>query len=157
MNTAARQAFVPPPQRRRSTERRSVGRRQYQSGVTSLPQSQPLPRWLVLLLVLQRYSLVTTLGLATCTFGIYGWSVYSQQVWSDQYRQLEQLKRDERQLTGANAALYDQASRPTQGQLSGLVLQKPDQTLFLPPEPQRPWQTPASPPLEPVRSSPVGY
>ncbi len=150
MNMAARQAFLSPSPQRRPPDRRRA--------VTSLPlPPQASPRWLVALLLLHRYSLLATLGLATCTFSVYGWSVYSQQTWANQYRQLEQLRRDERQLTSVNAALYGQLTQRAQEQPAGLVLQKPSKTLFLPPEPQRPWQTPkaADPGSEP--SSPVGY
>lgn len=126
--------------------------------VRKLPQAKPLPGWLKLLIAAQRSSSVLTLCLVGSVLAVYGWTVYSQQLWSTNYQRLETLQRNERQLTAANEVLKNQIAQQAESPNSGLVIPRPDQTIFLQPAPLRdPVAAPASPApdLQPVR--PLGY
>ncbi|MDP5017516.1 MAG: hypothetical protein NWQ43_09485 [Dolichospermum sp.] len=64
-----------------------------------------IPVWLLRLYTVNRYSSVLVFLLVVATLIVYGWTVYSQELWSQSYRKLQSLQRHERQLNTANAAL----------------------------------------------------
>jgi hypothetical protein len=53
-------------------------------------------------MILQRGSDVITLILGIVTLTIYSWTVYTQQQWTQEYRKLGTLQRNERDLTTTN-------------------------------------------------------
>ncbi len=126
--------------------------------IRTLPNQQSIPLWLKLLALAQRSSTVLTLLLAVGVLATYGWTVYTQRFWSEQYRQLETLQRYERQLTTANEVLKNQMALQAESPASGLTLPSANNTIFLQPAPQRPEvDPPAEPPIEPQPPTPVGY
>ncbi len=132
----------------------------YGAAPQTLKLSQQLtPRWLSSLLFVKRSSDVVTFLLVTTTLTIYAWTVYTQQQWTRDYRKLETLQRQERQLTTANAVMKNQLAQQAEKPATGLVSPRQANAIFLPPAPQRqsstaPTQT--SDP-EPVAKSPLGY
>jgi len=128
------------------------------STVRSLPSARSVPDWLRLLLLAQRGSAIATFTLVGFTLLVYGWTVYSQQLWSRQYRELEALQRQERQLTAANEALKQEIAQQAERSNSRLTLPNPSSNIFLQPAPSRP-ATPAAAtsatPLAPDR--PLAY
>ncbi|HEY9829349.1 MAG TPA: hypothetical protein V6D26_02135, partial [Stenomitos sp.] len=82
---------------------------------------QPKPIWLSSLLVLQRGSDLVAFFLVATTLTIYSWTVYTQQQWAQEYRKLENLQRQERQLTTANAVMKDQLAQQAERPATGLV------------------------------------
>ncbi len=105
--------------------------------VQKLPNVRKIPVWLRSLLIMQQSSSVITFLLVVFSLGIYACTVYAQKQWSQEYRQLQKLQRNERQLTATNEMLKNQAAKDAQRSESGLV--KPDVSLpiFLHPAPQR--------------------
>ena len=108
------------------------------SQVPILPSSQSAPFWLQQLCRLQRQSTVLTFLLVTATLGLYGWTVYCQQLWSQSYHKLVILQRDERQLTTTSEVLKNQMALQAEQPNTGLVPSSPTQAIFLQPAPQLP-------------------
>ncbi len=94
------------------------------------PQNSP-PFWLLRLCKVQRYSSVTTFLLVTATLFVYGWTVYSQQRWSQAYRQLQHLQLQERQLTTTNEMLKNQMAVQAGRPGTSLVSPSPSTAIFL--------------------------
>jgi type IV secretory pathway TrbD component len=130
------------------------------SQVKRLPNHRQLPFWLRSLIGAQRSLSILTGTLAIAVLSVYGQTVYSQQLWSQEYRKLENLQRNERQLTAASEVLKNQIAQQAETSRAGLVPSNPDNTIFLQPAPQRP--APAPMPLapeaaQPAPFSPIGY
>lgn len=130
-----------------------------QGSVKRLPNNRALPLWLRSLMGAQKSLSILTWGLATAVLSVYGQTVYSQQLWSQEYRKLETLQRDERQLTAASELLKNQIAQQAEGSRTGLVPANPANTLFLQPAPQRPAPVAAPAPVvaNPASSAPIGY
>lgn len=126
----------------------------------TLPLSpRPEPSWLSLLLFLQRSSDIITFLLIAATLTIYSWTVYTQQQWTKEYRKLQSLQRQERQMTTANATLKDQLAQQAENLATGLVTPTPANTIFLPPAPQRSFHTAPTKTADsqPSARTPLGY
>ncbi len=133
----------PKPPRRQSRSKAApkggaLGRSK--SKVSTLPRTRqvPFPLWLRALMAAQNLSIATTILLTAAVFGIYGWTVYAQDQWNQQYKKLEHLKRQERQLTTAEEALDNNLIRSVQSQPGDLIRERPEQSIFLPAAPLRP-------------------
>jgi hypothetical protein len=147
------------------------GRRSQQVSRHSTPQqaakilSQPhsVPDWLAWLIALQRRSYLVTFLLVSATLAVYGGTVYTQQLWNREYRQLETLRLQERQYTAALEVLKNQLATQAEQPETGLVPATPSNNLYLPETPQAEKTTPSSiTPLKPTPSSqltptPLGY
>lgn len=132
-------------------------RRRKQDVVEALPSSEA-PRWLGILTASQRGSTLITLLLGAGVLAIYGWSVYSQRTWSQAYRQLSDLQREERELVAASETRKQQIAQQAESPKAGLVRQVPANIIFLPPETLQPQvQPPPQPPAIGLVSSPMGY
>lgn len=130
-----------------------------QQVVTSLPRTQPPPAWLKLLLNIQRTSSVAVIGLVIATLAIYGWTVYVQQRWGQEYRRFESLRKEERQLISGNEALKHDIAQQAELPTSRLTVPDPNHTIFLRPA------VPRSPEAadrqfssdHPIPAKPLGY
>lgn len=111
-----------------------------QQKVKSLPRptKQTFPSWLKFLFSAQKLSIISTVLLTIALFGIYGWTVYAQEDWNDQYRKLEHLKRNERQLTAAQETIDHNLTTNIQKAPGQLTRETPQQSLFLEAAPLRP-------------------
>jgi hypothetical protein len=98
-----------------------------------MPNSEAVPMWLVRFYTLHRYSSVATFLLVATTLVVYGWTVYSQELWSQSYRKLQTLQRQERQLTTTNATLTNKMAEDAEKSAAGLHAPTPARTIFLPP------------------------
>ncbi|NEQ22655.1 MAG: hypothetical protein F6K28_26435 [Microcoleus sp. SIO2G3] len=128
------------------------------STVRSLPVTRSTPKWLRLLILTQRSSSIVTFALVGLTLAVYGWTVYAQELWGRQYRQLEALQRQERQLTTANEALKQNLAQQAEQPNSRLTAPNPSSMIFLQPAAPRPTTAPATSsatPLAPNR--PLAY
>jgi hypothetical protein len=98
--------------------------------------------------------------MVAAALGMYGWTVFSQQLWSHQYQKLQTLQRNERDLMTANEMLKNESARQAERSESGLPLPGPDTNMFVRPAPTRP-QNPIADPepsLSPITiDRPVGY
>lgn len=127
--------------------------------VEKLPSQQSLPLWLRSLLFLQRGSNIASFCLISATLALYGWTVYTQQLWSQEYRKLEKLQRHERLLTSTNEVIKNQLAKQAERPDTGLVAPNPANMLFLPPAPQRPPKEAPSATSDPkpAPNMPLGY
>lgn len=147
--TASR-ARMPEPQRspqpldrrnkRLPASRQPATNKNVYRNVKRLPRTNgfPLPLWLRLLMSTQKLSIALTVMLTVSVFAIYGWTVYAQEQWNQQYKKLEQLKRQERQLTSAEGSFDNELLRSVQNKPGDLVRERPDQSIFLQAAPLRP-------------------
>ncbi|MCU0549672.1 MAG: hypothetical protein MUC48_10025 [Leptolyngbya sp. Prado105] len=126
------------------------------SSLRQLPNQEKPPQWLRSLLLAQQASVIATFVLAGSVLAVYGWTVYSQQLWGREYSKLEQLRRDERQVTANGEVLKNEIANQSARPNSGLVPSTPDNMIFLKTAPMRPEKpTPASPQSSPA--APIGY
>lgn len=168
---------VVPPQRHRSRRpaadsRVTRSRAALSLTVTSLPSSSAgqkveklnasqrvTPPWVSSLLFVKRSSDVITFLLVAATLSIYSWTVYTQQQWSQEYRNLDKLRRQERQMATADAMIKNQLAQQAESPAMGLVNPTQANTIVLPPAPQRPVHTAPTKTTEsePVATTPLGY
>lgn len=99
--------------------------------LTTSPQQQ-LPTSLQVLLGFQQTTSLITLGVVTVVLGIYGWTVYTPLLWSQEYKQLKALQKTERQLIANTEAIKHQLAQEADRPSSGLVNPSPNQNIFLP-------------------------
>jgi len=137
---------MPEPQKyRQPSDRRSQslnrGRQKASNqNVKRMPRTNsfPLPMWLRLLMKIQKLSIAATVLLTVSVFAIYGWTVYAQEQWNQQYKKLENLKRQERQLTNAAGSFDNELLKSIQKQPGDLVRESPEKSIFLQAAPLRP-------------------
>lgn len=110
--------------------------------VPILPSAKPVPLWLLRLCSLQRRSFVVTFLLMVGMLSVYSWTVYSQQKWTQAHRQLENLQRNERQLTTTTEVLKNQMAQEAEQPATGLIPSESSTTIFMPPASPR--STPAN-------------
>ncbi|MEH2155251.1 hypothetical protein [Nostoc sp.] len=99
----------------------------------TMPNSGAAPLWLLRLYTFHRYSTVLAFLLVASTLAVYGWTVYSQEVWGQSYRRLQKLQRHERLLTTTNATLKNKMAEEAEQSTAGLVSPTPQGMIFLPP------------------------
>jgi hypothetical protein len=93
------------------------------------------PLWLQLLMRLSQASSVFTFCVVAAALGIYSWTVYTQQLWSQEYRRLENLQRHERQLTANHETLKNYLAQEAENPEVGFVAPTPSNMIFLSPAP----------------------
>ncbi|NEO29275.1 MAG: hypothetical protein F6K36_02230 [Symploca sp. SIO3C6] len=123
------------------------------------PWQRTMPNWLQSLLFLQRSSDLISVLLVGATLSIYSWTVWTQQQWTREYRKLETLQRQERDLTSANETLKEQLAQQAESPASGLVNPTTANTIFLPPAKERKSQAVPKPKTsqQPAATIPLGY
>ncbi|QLE55263.1 hypothetical protein [Nostoc sp. TCL26-01] len=129
------------------------------TSVVSTAKTTPL--WLQRLYAIHRYSSIAGFALVTTTLAVYGFTVYTQELWSQSYHRLQKLQRDERQITTTNAILTNKMAEEAERQSAGLVSPTPSRTIFLSPVPKTAEVAPlsikpTSQPQQPA-SSALGY
>ena len=97
---------------------------------TSL-RSRPLPLWFLRLSLWQRRASIATLLLIAGTLITYSSTVYLQQQWSQQFRKLENLQRQERGLTATNEGLKNQLASEAEQPSTDLVPPNPADVIIL--------------------------
>ncbi|MGB3513329.1 MAG: hypothetical protein WBA93_29760 [Microcoleaceae cyanobacterium] len=129
--------------------------------VISLPESKPL--WLRSLMGIQLTSSIVTILLASSSLTIYGWIIYGQSKWTEEYQTLQQLRRKEQQISVANELLKNQIAEQASTADTGLISKDSVKRIFLQPAPPRPAPTAPRPYLEPASGqkylirTPMGY
>lgn len=139
------------------------GRRQASAPtVQSLPVARPMPAGLRALIMAQQIATPLTFLIIAATAVIYGWTVYTQQLWSQQYQRLESLQRQERQLMAADEILKNDLAQQALSPNSGLVTSDLNSTVFLDAPPAVTSEaiaptTPTAPPPEVEPARPFAY
>jgi hypothetical protein len=107
-----------------------------------------------------RYSSILAFLLVVATLIVYGWTVYSQELWSDSYRKVQSLQRHERQLNTANATLTSKMAQQAENPNMNMVSPTSEKTIFLPSTsnnyPKSSFST-SQPESQPEPPSPLGY
>ena len=126
-----------------------------------MPNSRVVPLWLLRLYTFHRYSTVLAFLLVASTLAVYGWTVYSQELWSNSYRRLQNLQRHERLLTTTNATLTNKIAQEAEQPTTGLVSPTPQGMIFLSPASRSPKpassNTTPNPQTQQQTLSPMGY
>ncbi|TAD75127.1 MAG: hypothetical protein EA001_14560 [Oscillatoriales cyanobacterium] len=136
--------------------------------VSPLPSQPELPQPLQRLKKIQRWSAVTAVVAIALAVVAYGQTVQIQNAWSSDYKRLQTLQRQERDLRVALEVLKDQVARQAEAADSTLQPPSPKQLIFLRPSgetvtPGRSPNVPAAlPPLvgdgnAPADPKPIGY
>ncbi|BAY54745.1 hypothetical protein NIES2135_15630 [Leptolyngbya boryana NIES-2135] len=126
------------------------------SSLRQLPNQEKPPQWLRSLLLAQQASVIATFVLAGSVLAVYGWTVYSQQLWGREYSKLEQLRRSERQITESGEVLKNQIADQSARPGAGLVPSKPENMIFLKTAPMRP-DNAVAPSSQASPVAPIGY
>ncbi|MHC5615599.1 MAG: hypothetical protein ACYTXA_32670 [Nostoc sp.] len=147
---------------------KELGRRQVPNlnqqsseNLPTMPNSAAAPLWLLRLYSFHNYSTILAFLLVASTLAVYGWTVYSQQLWSQSYRRLQGLQRHEQLLMTTNATLTNKMAQEAEQPTAGLVSPTPQGMIFLPPashssKPASSNTTPNSE-TQQQRLSPLGY
>lgn len=127
--------------------------------VRQLPAGRSLPVWLRWLMRAQRGSVIVAFGLIVAMLVVYGSTVYTQQLWSQEYGRLKRMQRHERQAIAANESLKAQLAAQAERPESGLVPKSINSMVIVPASPQRLPRVvaPAAPKLQPAPDRPLGY
>lgn len=122
-STKPRQS-VTPISKKRQTNKVSV--------IESLEsRRKKIPGWLKSLKILENSSSFLAFCLICSSLGIYGWIVLTQQTWSQQYRNLENLQRQERDFTVTSETIKNELAEETKIKETDLIAPTPEQTIFL--------------------------
>ncbi|PSB02569.1 hypothetical protein [Merismopedia glauca] len=133
--------------------------RNYPESVSPVPDLKPTPLalpWLRSLLVAQRSTTAICFLLVAGLLSVYTWTVYTQQLWTREYRKLESLQRQERQMTAANEVLKNSLADTAERPESGLLPTSVANSIFVIPAPQRRF-IPAKAVEAPEPKRPLGY
>ena len=134
--------------------------RQLNTPIHRMNDTSIMPVWLLRMYMLNRYSSILVFLLVAATLIVYGWTVYSQELWSDSYHKLQSLQRHERQLNTANATLTSKMAQEAEQPGTELVSPTSKGTIFLPPTsnnyPKSSFST-SQPESQPEPPSPLGY
>ena len=124
-----------------------------------LPNRASVPQWLQLMKQAERWSLLVAAVFASGAIVTYGWAMYSQQQWGQEYRQLEKLRRNERQLTTNGEMMKNNIARTTDPKQYGLVPRSAANIVVMPPAPPRPPlpMRPTGPDSNTKPILPIGY
>jgi hypothetical protein len=130
--------------------------------ISVMPASEVMPLWLTRLCVCQRNTSIVTFACVAATLMVYGWTVYSKELWSQSYKKLQNLQRQERQLTVTNGVLKSKMATDAEKNNNGFTSMTPQRMIFLSPTPGNPNQIPPNLPphaeeVKPPNSTSPGY
>lgn len=133
--------------------------RSLRSVLKAMPDRMPLPIWLRALKKIENLSVVVALLLVSSAVVVYGWAVYSQQLWGKNYSRLDTLRRDERQLLKGSELMKNDIARHSNPKQYGLVPRTSDHIVVIPPAPIRPPLPTRNmrPDLKATPITPIGY
>ena len=128
--------------------------------IPAIPDSAKIPEWLLRWQGIHFYSSIIAFVLVSSGLVVYGWTVYSQQLWSQSYRQLQNLQRQERELRTNNEALKNKIAQEASQPSAKLVSPTPATMIFMNPAPvdSKPTPPTTTPPETQQQSlNPLGY
>ncbi len=100
------------------------------------PWTQPM--WLRSLKGINTATAIATFILVSAVLGLYSQVVYTKQNWGREYRKLEQLQKEERQITVFNEALKHDIAQTAKQEGTGLVTPDGNYMIVLEPTPVSP-------------------
>lgn len=135
-------------------------REKRKGSIPAIPDSAKIPEWLLRWQGIHFYSSIIAFVLVSSALVVYGWTVYSQQLWSQSYRQLQNLQRQERELRTNNEALKNKIAQEASQPSAKLVSPTPSTMIFMHPAPldSKPTPPTTTPPETQQQSvNPLGY
>jgi hypothetical protein len=126
------------------------------SGNPDLDRSPLAVPWLRSLVIIQRSTSVVFFLSVAGLLCVYTATVYTQQLWTREYRKLESLQRQERQMIAANEVLKNSLAESAQRPESGLLPTSVGNSIFINPAPQRRFK-PVKTVEVPEMKKPLGY
>lgn len=124
------------------------------------PRSNPwaTPMWLRSLTGMNTAIAIATLVLVSAVMGAYSQVVYTKQNWGQEYRKLERLQKEERQMTAFNEALKNEIAQTAKQEGTGLITPDANSMIVLEPAPVRPLREKSSTQPESFSTQqPLGY
>lgn len=149
----------PLPQEKKVVDRSSIlGRENLNGKIANLTNPWAKPIWLRSLLGMNTATAIAMLIVVGAVVGLYSKVVYTKQNWGQEYRKLERLQKEERQVTIFNEALKNDIAQTAKQDGTGLVAPNGSLMILLEPTPVRPLQEAAAAPPENFQSlQPLGY
>lgn len=126
--------------------------------IANLENPWAKPIWLRSLQGIKTGTAIVMLILVGTVIGLYGKVVHIKQNWGQEYRQLEKLQKEEREVTIFNEALKNNIAQTAKKDGSGLIIPSGSQIIVLEPTPVRPWkEIPVVQPENIPSQQPLGY
>ncbi len=147
-------------QRKQLQTQRTQPRPPSETVVELSPRQPAQPLWIKSLMVVQNFCSVTTGLLVGTTLALYGMSVYTESIWSQEYQTLERFRRQEHQFRAANELLKHQIVQDADNPKASSTM---DTMIFLQPALPRPEVPPEPAPYLDLGSRsgsvdrPIGY
>jgi hypothetical protein len=133
------------PHHRSSASQRAPIRSDVVAAKHSQPQQHSVPVWLKSLLTIQQGSFAVFCSLLGLSAIVYGYTVYTQDLWRSQHGQLRRLQIQERQQGVMNENLKHLMAQAAEQPNSGLVAPNPERIVTIPSAPPRPAKSAATP------------
>jgi len=141
-----------------TTSQRSRKAEKNQVKVANLTNAWATPMWLRSLLGMNRAIAIVTLILVSGVLGVYSQVVYTKQNWGQEYRTLERLQKEERQIAAFNEALKHNIAQTAKQEGTGLVTPDSNYMIVLEPAPVSPSPEKSSAAPEKFQTQqPLGY
>lgn len=149
----------PVPQEKKVVDRHTVlGRENLNGKIANLTNPWAKPIWLRSLLGMNTATAIAMLIVVGAVVGLYSKVVYTKQNWGQEYRKLERLQKEERQVTIFNEALKNDIAQTAKQDGTGLVPPNGSLMILLEPTPVRPLREATAPQPENFQSlQPLGY
>ena len=125
--------ILDPPHNKFARGRLDVREKPPSPAIPVVPNSESLPLWLIRWQRFQRYSSIAAFLFVMASLVVYGWTVYAQQLWGQNSKRLEELQRQERQITTANEVIKNKMAKEAEKPGAGLVAPTPSRTIFVRP------------------------
>ena len=159
MPVAARYLVEKTPSRKQKIARKSRNCSKTNTNkVIQRDSSFKSPLWLRSLLIIQQSSGAIAFVTIAIMFSLYASIVYTQQMWSKEYRKLKSLQRQERILIQTNETLKNDLADLAKKSSTGLVSLDPQKSVFLTPTPIKSTRkTKQKIEIQPLKNIPLGY
>ena len=119
-----------------------------------------IPLWLRSLVLLQKSTSLLLFLAVGATVTVYSWKEQVETEWSKEYKQLNTLLQEERELTATNEILKNQIANQAEKEETGLAPLTPTKNIFLEPVPyihQEAEVTATATKKLPPSNTPLGY
>lgn len=123
------------------------------------PSSPQFPSWLILLMAFRKISTPLLLLLVMGLLPVYAWRVNTEQSWGNQYTELEELQKDQRQWLTRNEERKHEISENLENDPAGYIPKSSKTSIFYQSAPVRSPKSVSSPPREitDLNTIPIGY
>lgn len=123
------------------------------------PTSPQFPNWLILLMAFRKISTPLLLLLVMGLLPVYAWRVNTEHSWGNQYTELEELQKDQRQWLTRNEERKHEISENLENDPVGYIPKSSKTSIFYQSAPARSPKSVSPPPREitDLNVAPIGY